>query len=452
MNKSTLALAVALGAIAQQAGAAGFIEDSKATLGLRNFYINTDNRDGHPSATSNTRSKNAEWGQGFDLRFISGYTQGTVQFGVDAIGLYGVRLDSSRADHGNYTGTASGGTVFPSDGNKAVHDYASLGVTGKVKISQTELKLGTLQPKLPVIVTNDGRLLPQTFQGGQITTNDIKDLTLVAGQIEKAKGRNSSDSDQLSLAGANTRGAAWRDSNKFYYAGGDYKLTKDLTAQYYYGNLEDFYKQHFLGLTHNWSIGPGVLKSDLRYFNSSDDGANGHDTAYYTSGNYNGFSGGKGKVDNNLYSGLFLYTVAGHTFGGGYQVSNGSSDFPWLNQGDGSSAYITTDMQIQKFARAGERTWQARYAYDFAKVGVPGLTAGVVYLKGSDIDTVNAARAETTGQSEWERDITVAYVIPEGPLKNLGVAWKNAMWRTDLANTRSQDENRLIVSYSLPLF
>ncbi|MGU5369100.1 OprD family outer membrane porin, partial [Acinetobacter baumannii] len=80
--------------IAQQVSAAGFIEDSKATLGLRNFYINTDNRDGH-RGTSNSASKNAEWGQGFDLRFISGYTQGTVQFGVDAIGLYGVRLDSS---------------------------------------------------------------------------------------------------------------------------------------------------------------------------------------------------------------------------------------------------------------------------------------------------------------------------------------------------------------------
>lgn len=453
MKKSTLALAVAVGVLAQQVGAAGFIEDSKATLGLRNFYINTDNRNGHPSATSNTRSKNAEWGQGFDLRFISGYTQGTVQFGVDAIGLYGVRLDSSREDHGNYTGTASGGTVFPSDGNKAVHDYASLGVTGKVKVSQTELKLGTLQPKLPVIVTNDGRLLPQTFQGGQITTNDIKDLTLVAGQIEKAKGRNSTDNESLSLAGANTRGVTFRDSNKFYYAGGDYKITKDLTAQYYYGNLEDFYKQHFLGLTHNWSIGPGVLKSDLRYFNSSDDGANGHDSAYYTSGNYDGFRAGRGKVDNNLYSGLFLYSVAGHTFGGGYQVSNGSSDFPWLNQGDGSSAYLTTDMQIQKFARAGERTWQARYAYDFAKVGVPGLTAGVIYLKGSDIDTVanTAARAKTTGQSEWERDISVAYVIQEGPLKNLGLAWRNAMWRTDMVGVRDQDENRLILSYSLPL-
>ena len=46
MNKSTLAMAVAVGVLTQQASAAGFIEDSKATLGLRNFYINTDYRDG----------------------------------------------------------------------------------------------------------------------------------------------------------------------------------------------------------------------------------------------------------------------------------------------------------------------------------------------------------------------------------------------------------------------
>ncbi|MCH4877880.1 OprD family porin [Pseudomonas sp. TMW22090] len=446
MNKSTLALAVAVGVLAQQAGAAGFIEDSKATLGLRNFYINTDNRDGTGA------NKNEEWGQGFDLRFISGYTQGTVGFGIDAIGLLGVRLDSGGGTNGA-TATSYGGTVFPSKSNgEAVDNFSSLGLTAKAKISQTELKLGTLQPKNPVIATNDGRLLPQTWQGGQITSGEIKDLTLVGGQIEAVKGRNSSNNEQLSIGGANTRGTAWRDSNKFIYAGGDYKITKDLTAQYYYGNLEDFYKQHFLGLVHSWAIGPGVLKSDLRYFNSSDDGKNGTDSNYYSSGNYTGLRNGRGEVSNNLYSGLFLYTVAGHTFGGGYQVSNGSSDFPWLNQGDGSSNYTITDMQIQKFGRAGEKTWQVRYSYDFAKVGVPGLTAGAVYLRGGDIDTVGTnGQQAASGASEWERDFTLAYVVPEGPLKNVGFMWKNATWRTDLPNTRSQDENRLILSYSIPL-
>jgi hypothetical protein len=448
MNKSTLALAVAVGVLAQQAGAAGFIEDSKATLGLRNFYINTDNRDSGTKAAG-AQNKNEEWGQGFDLRFISGYTQGTVGFGIDAIGLLGVRLDSGGGTNGA-TSTSYGGTVFPSKSNdEAVDNFSSLGLTAKAKISQTELKLGTLQPKNPVIVTNDGRLLPQTWQGGQITSGEIKDLTLVAGQIEAVKGRNSSNNENLSVGGANARVA---NSNKFYYAGGDYKITKDLTAQYYYGNLEDFYKQHFLGLVHNWAIGPGVLKSDFRYFHSSDDGANGNTAAYFGNGNYVGNVSGKGPIDNNLYSGLFLYTVEGHTFGGGYQVSNGSSDFPWLNQGDGSSNYTITDMQIQKFGRAGEKTWQARYSYDFAKVGLPGLTAGMVYLRGSDIDTVGSNRRENgNGNSEWERDLTIGYVIPEGPAKNLGFMWKNATWRNDIPGQRDQDENRLIVSYSIPL-
>ena len=449
MNKSTLAVAVAVGLLAQQAGAAGFIEDSKATLKLRNFYINTDNRDSGTKAAG-AQNKQEEWGQGFQLDYTSGFTQGTVGFGVDAIALLGVRLDSGGGTNGR-SGNSYGGTVFPSKSNgDAVNEYSSLGLTAKAKISQTELRYGTLMPKLPVISYNDGRLLPQTFEGGQITSNEFKDLTLIGGQIEHVKGRNSSNNEQMSIGGANARTA---NSNKFIYAGGDYKVTKDLLLQYYYGNLDKFYKQNFLGLVHNWSIGPGVLKTDLRYFNSRDDGKNGYDSSYFSNGDYSNsvLKNGKGKVDNNLYSGLFLYTVEGHTFGGGYQVSNGSSDFPWLNQGDGSSNYTITDMQIQKFGRAGERTWQARYSYDFAKVGVPGLTAGAVYLRGDNIDTYGKSGQTSNGASEWERDITVAYVVQEGPLKNLGVMWKNAMWRNDIAGQRDQDENRLIVSYSIPL-
>ncbi|EAA3799522.1 outer membrane porin, OprD family, partial [Salmonella enterica subsp. enterica] len=82
MNKSSLALAVALGVIAQQASAAGFIEDSKATLGLRNFYydLNTKN-------TANNNGEASEWGQGFIFNYTSGFTEGTVGFGLDAVGL-----------------------------------------------------------------------------------------------------------------------------------------------------------------------------------------------------------------------------------------------------------------------------------------------------------------------------------------------------------------------------
>ncbi|WP_338521602.1 OprD family porin [Pseudomonas batumici] len=456
MKKSTLALAVAVGVLAQhayaetQAEAKGFIEGATSTLGLRNYYINTDNRSGKPA-----QSLASEWGQGFDLRFNSGYTQGTVGFGLDVIALEGIRLDTGRGSNGA-TKTSAGTTMFPAEATggknaKAVNDFGSLGLTGKVRVSQTELKIGTLLPNNPVVKYNDGRLLPQTFTGGELKSNEIKDLTLTLGQLERAKGRNSSNDDDLSIAGANassnfSQGTTGRFSNKFQYAGADYAITKDLVASYYYGELKDFYSQNFLGLVHNWSIGPGVLKSDLRYYRSRDDGANGSDKNFFTTGYYGG-GVTKGKVDNDLYSYLGLYSVAGHTFGAGYQYTKGDSDFPWLNQGDGSSNSTITDMQIQKFARAGERTWQARYAYDFAKVGVPGLTAGIIYLHGDNIQN-------TAGnQSEWERDISLAYVIPEGPLKNLGFTWKNAMWRTStlVSSSGDQDENRLIVSYSIPL-
>jgi hypothetical protein len=53
-------------------------------------------------------------------------------------------------------------------------------------------------------------------------------------------------------------------------------LAKALTAQYYYANLEDYYTQHFAGLTHIWAIDKSQsLKTDLRFFHTGSDGANG---------------------------------------------------------------------------------------------------------------------------------------------------------------------------------
>jgi hypothetical protein len=441
MNKSSLALAVALGVIAQQASAAGFIEDSKATIGLRNFYINQDTR----NADANTLE---EWGQGFQFNYTSGYTEGTVGFGVDALGLLGVKLDSGKGRHGNPDSSKYGGLVFPTDENgRAVDDFSSLGLTGKVRISKTEARIGTLQPKLPVVTFNDGRLLPQTFEGGQITSNEIDNLTLIGGQLEHAKGRSSTNDESLSIGGANNAKTG-QFSNKFYYGGADYKITKDLLAQYYYGNLDDFYKQHFLGLTHNLALGEGALKTDLRYFRSSSDGKNGsvagRADGYVSSGYWEAGDTDKGEVDNNTWSALFTYSLGGHALSAGYQQVSGDSNFPFLNQGDGASAYLITDRQIGKFASAGERTWLAEYGYDFAKLGVPGLKATVTYLSGDNIDAADGDK------KEWERDFRLDYTLQDGALKGLGFSWRNASLRGN-TSAADQDENRLIVSYSLPI-
>ncbi|TBU71531.1 OprD family porin [Phytopseudomonas daroniae] len=444
MKKTSLALAVAVGTLGLTLGNAAnaaFIEDSTAKLDLRNFYFNNDIRDSDSPS-------NKEWGQAFQLNLQSGFTEGTVGFGVDALGLLGVKLDSgSRTNKAGRSRTP--GVLFPTDSdNSAVDEFSSLGLTGKIRVSKTIAQIGTLQPKLPVVVFNDGRLIPQTFEGAQITSNEIDNLTLILGQLEHSKGRASSNTDSLAIAGA----GAGADSNKFYYGGADYKINKDLLVQYYYGNLDDFYKQHFLGLTHTLALGAGSLKSDLRYFDTGSDGKNGsvagRADGYLGSGYYgNGVT--TGEVDNRTWSAFFTYSLEGHALSAGYQQVSGDSNFIQLNQGSipgqgGATTYLITDRQITNFGRAGERTWITQYGYDFGKIGVPGLTANVLYMKGDNIKAVGG------DQKEWERDLTLSYVLQEGALKGVGFAWRNAALRSQ-TSSGDVDQNRLIVSYSIPL-
>ena len=435
MYKKACTTTSALACIALSSHAyADFLSDSKATLGLRNFYFSNDNRDGTAAP-----SKTEEWAQGFMLDFKSGYTGGTVGVGIDALGLMGITLDSGKGRH-------VGSTMIPSDGdNSAVDEWSRLGLTGKVKMSKTELRYGTLIPKLPILVANDGRVLPQTFEGGQITSGEFKDLTLTGGRIEHATGRGSTDQTGLSVAGGT------RESNKFDFAGGDWKLTKDLTAQYYYANLDDYYTQHFFGLIHTLTISENQsLKTDLRYFKTDSSGENSSVTSGYR---ISGFTeSGDGEIDNRTWSAALIYTVGGHAVTAGYQSVSDGSNFTQLNQGSlvdkgagGTSLYLYTDRLIQSFTRAGENTAFGQYAYDFAAVGIPGLKASVIYLSGDNIKTTSGS-----DQKEWERDFTLDYVVQSGALKNVAFGWRNGKSNSEAA--RNQDQNRVFVSYSIPLF
>lgn len=438
MRKTSLALAVAASTLGlSQVAVADFIGDSKASLTMRNFYFDQNTKN-----TTNNNGEASEWGQGFILNYTSGFTEGTVGFGLDAVGMLGVRLDGG----GRATKTGrdrTPGQLFPleSDGS-AVDDFSKAGATAKVRVSKTEGRIGTLMPKLPILMSNDGRLLPQMFEGGMITSNEIDNLTLTAGQIEHATSRASSNSTGLSVAGGSEA------SNKFYFAGGDWKINKDLTAQYYYANLEDYYKQHFAGLGHNLALGEGSLKTDLRYFRTTSDGKNGKAEGYSVGGYTRN---GDGKIDNNTWSAAFTYSLGSHAIMLGHQRVSEDSNFVQLNQGgiegsSGASVYLLTDRLVNSFTRAGERTTFGQYSYDFATLGAPGLKASVAYLKGTNIQVRNAGDAK-----EWERDIALDYVFQDGTLKGLGLGWRYGVLRGNAPGQSDVDQNRLIVSYTLPL-
>ncbi len=136
MKWSAIALAVSAGStqfavadafVSDQAEAKGFIEDSSLDLLLRNYYFNRDGKEG--------RGDRVDWTQGFLTTYESGFTQGTVGFGVDAFGYLGLKLD------GTSDKTGTGNLPVMNDG-KPRDDYSRAGGALKVRISKTMLKWG----------------------------------------------------------------------------------------------------------------------------------------------------------------------------------------------------------------------------------------------------------------------------------------------------------------------
>jgi len=399
--------------------AEGFFEDSSARLESRTVYFNRDLRDGHASAAQGA-SKREESAQGFILNLQSGYTQGTFGFGLDALGMLGLKLDSS-PDRSN-----SG--LLPSHGQDprgSEDQYAKLGLTAKVRFSRSELRYGALLPDLPLLKYNDGRLLPTLFNGALLTSRELQDLTFSAARLDRYTARDSTDAQDIRVHCKNKRYACNTTADHFDSYGVDYRFNERLSAQYHYAQLDDVYRQHFIGLLANQPLGSGVLKADLRLFKSADSGAQ-----------------RAGSIDNRALSGMLGYAISGHTFSAGWQRMNGENSMPYL---DGSNPYLVNYVQVNDFAAAQERSWQLRYDYDFKALGLNGLSVLTRYVSGDHISVPGSAQAGR----EWERDSELKYVVQQGHFKGLNLRLRNATYRSNYEKfARDTDETRLILSYN----
>ncbi|HDS0919644.1 TPA: OprD family porin [Pseudomonas putida] len=396
---------------------ADFVADAKGSLELRNFYYNRDFRN-----EGAAQSKRDEWAQGFILNLQSGFTEGTLGFGVDAQGLLGVKLDSS-PDR-----TGSGLLAFDSERN--VEDqYGKFTLTAKARLGKSELRLGGISPLMPLLWSNNSRLLPQVFRGGSLVSNDVDSLSVSALRVNAVKQRNSTDFESLT-----TFGYRAVEADHFDYLAFDYKLLPTLTVSYHVAELADQYRTHYAGLKLNQPLATGTVITDVRVFDARQTGDE-----------------DLGEVDNRTLSSYFAYTLQGHTFGGGYQKAWGDTPFAFVN---GSDTYLFGESLVSTFTAPNERVWFGRYDYDFAALGIPGLTLTLRYVKGDDVDpalltTRQAAglRADDRQGKEWERVSDIAYVIQSGPLKNMAVQWRNSTNRSTYAD--SANENRFIVRYTV---
>jgi len=393
----------------------GFIDGTSATLNLRNFYFNRNFV--NPAFP---QSKAEEWTQSFIFNVQSGYTEGTIGFGVDALGLLAVKLDGGGGTYG--TGLLPRGT----DG-KPADSFGRLAVAGKARFSETELRLGEWPIVVPVLRSDDGRSLTQTFQGGMITSKEISNLTLYGGQMRKNSPRD--DASMEDMIYRDSLNGITATSDRFNFAGGEYAFGEKSKVGLWHARLEDIYEQSYVQLLHFHPINDNLaLSANLNYFTGKDEG-----------------SARAGELDNKTFSGMFGLHVGASTFYVGLQKIGG--DNGWMRVNGTSGASLVNDSFNSAYENAKERSWQIRHDYNFASLGIPGLTLMNRYISGDNIHTNTIDDGK-----EWGRESELAYTVQSGALKNLNIKWRNSSMRRDSSFSLNEfDENRLIFNYPISL-
>src|SRR5690606_24476815 len=142
---------------------AGSIKDSSLSILAKNYYFNTDRAGG--------RSNQKGWTQAFIATYESGFTQGFIGVGADALAYWGIKLDAG-------SGRTGTGNLPVGDDGDPDDEYARAGGAVKARIFNTVLRYGQMSPSAPVFAQSVSRLMPQTATGFHLSSNEIDRLAL----------------------------------------------------------------------------------------------------------------------------------------------------------------------------------------------------------------------------------------------------------------------------------
>lgn len=421
----------AAGVVGDQSETKGFVEDSSLTVHLKNYYFNRDGKNGG--------GDRKDWTQGVLGNFSSGFTQGTVGFGVDAYGYWGLKLDGG-------AGTSGTGNLPVDRHGEPEDEYGTAGGAIKMRISKTELRYGDLMPTAPVFAAGGSRLFPQTATGFNLLSSDITGLELDGGHFTASNGPVTANHDHDIFASYANVSASSID-----YAGGKYSFNDNLTASLYASNLKDVWDQYYGNLNYTQVIADNQsVNFDFNIYRTNDAG-----------------SAKAGDISNTAWSLAAAYSfLTAHTLTLAYQKVHGNTPFDYVafgTNGPGDTAdsiLLANSVQYSDFNGPGEKSWQARYDLNMASYGVPGLSFMARYITGDNIDGSHMPSNSTyvnygygDDGKHHETDIEAKYVVQTGPAKDLSLRMRQSFHRAN-ADQGEGDNNelRLIADYPINVF
>jgi hypothetical protein len=276
---------------------------------------------------------------------------------------------------------------------------------------------------LPYLNRNDGRMVPNTFEAYTLIKRPIDNWAFMLSQVRQIKRRESNDFVSLSEA------AGFESRDEPLTMGAvRYDFTDDInigaTSQYAWEFMNTFYTEANAAWSfpNDWALRLGGQYTDQR--SVGDEIGGDFDTFVY---------GGKVAAS---YRNTTL-TLAFSSTDDGAGIRNPYGGYP---------GYLS--LMIKSFNRADEDAWLIGASYDFARIGVPGLSGFINYARGNTLDSGNNASPD-----QGEFDITVDYRFQSGALKGLWLRARAAFvdQEDDVAGASDVRDYRLILNYDLPI-
>jgi benzoate transport porin len=375
---------------------------------LKNALINRDYQ--------NTEVKDfGSWSQGASLFYTSNLRDTPlhildqpIRIGADASVQYAVRLSADKH-------VSDSVLPFDRQTQSQASDYLKYGATLKLAYDKTLLSVGELWLDLPVTTSDASRQLITSYWGTNLKSQLSDQLYAEIGRVEKVSPRNEEDFRRFSF----TSNGRTEYSDGLNYLDLRYQFTPSLKGEYYFGNLEDLYNKHYVGLEHIWKQPSFSLNSKLKYFNAKNDG--------------NHF-----KIDAQNLGVLEMLKVNNQSFGVGYQQIIGESAYP-LPDGFLPELYFI-NWNTTGFFKKDEKSYHVMYGYDF-KDYVPGLNALVKYVYGHDFKTANGEK-----NHETESNVILNYAFQQPSLKGFALQYLRIDY--DVKHGNDFSENRFFVNYT----
>ncbi len=400
----------------EQSEAKGFVEDAEGSVLFRTGYIHRDKKNG--------ADDNSSFAQSAIVKLESGFTQGMVGFGVNAVGDGSFKI----GDNNN-----SGNNMIPRDDNGNPYDHwARGGASVKARMSNTTVEYGTQVLDLPVLASNTGRMVPEYFEGFLAKSREIENLEVIAGKFTKNQMSDQISTDENNLDSA----IVW---------GAKYKFNDQINGSYYGIDSKNALERHYVNANFKQ---PLANNSSLTYDFS------GYHTEWDKGANASSSVLGSDSADrsNNIWAISGSYNTGAHNVMLAYQQSTGNTGYAYNENADGFQSIYLPNSYLSDFNGRDEKSVQIQYNVDLGQYVTPGLNWTTAYVYGWDIDTAtdnNAKESEIFNQ--------VKYTVQSGFAKDASLRVRYSHYRNDEAYAKDYympdtNEWRLFLDIPVKLF